>query len=155
MVNEDKTNIDKNSDQQNNNTNSSQTPINNDTIGKQDQTSSPNDTGSKNTPDEPISQILQETPFQKMIMSMGDSHAIAELTKLMQAYKDGKKFYRWATMEDDKVRPVHRMLDGWTFSIEKAINGEVEAPVPGYLLKSSGQFDPQESYGCRCHVEIL
>ena len=79
-----------------------------------------------------------------------DSVRIYNEAKLDTAKQLGATFKTWNTMEDNKVRDTHTLLDG------------VTAPIDGYfytytgaMAQAPGQFgDAAEDCGCRCWLTV-
>ena len=79
-----------------------------------------------------------------------DSVRIYNEAKLETAVSHGAKEKTWHTMEDDKVRDTHILLDG------------VTAPIDGYfytytgaMAQAPGQFgEASEDCGCRCFLTV-
>ena len=68
-------------------------------------------------------------------------------TALTQARSEdlGIEWYQWATSEDQRVRPSHRIMD-------KVLVSWTDPPSPEALdrLPSVGRYAPGEIYNCRC-----
>lgn len=65
----------------------------------------------------------------------------ARATMLATLYKAaGHLLFRWRSLHDKRVRPLHRQLDGGIFSLAK---GESTEGLPG------------QPYGCRCLMEPI
>lgn len=87
-------------------------------------------------------------------IAVNESNLVLGKSELQEAIDKGFKKKRWCTELDERVRPTHAELEGWTIPIEQPfLVGE------SLMMFPKDQFtfnaDPQEIVNCRCVCEYL
>ena len=94
-------------------------------------------------------------PIMEQVTTSGrtEVNTVGNLALLLAAANGGKRFKRWKTFGDSKVRPTHRESGGQVVPIEKPFN------VGGYSMMFPGGSSlgapAKEIVNCRCSVEYF
>ena len=92
-----------------------------------------------------IARTTQVTKSRAMLIARTEVSRTASLLTQVRAENVGSTHYRWRTLEDSDVRPLHKHLDGSIFAWSTP-------PVAG---EAGERAHPGEIYNCRCWAEPI
>lgn len=87
-------------------------------------------------------------------IATNDSNKIWHETEFIDAVNSGKRFKRWITMRDERVRDTHAEIDGVTIPINDAfVVGNSLMMFPGDTFTYGASLE--ETVNCRCWLEYI
>lgn len=88
-----------------------------------------------------------------IITAQDETNCVGNYSEQMKAIKAGKKFKKWLTQKDDKVRHTHKLVDETVIGIYDVF--DVGNSQMGFPMDLTYGPDPAEVVNCRCVCKYL